>query len=137
MERARAKFCIAAAALVGAAGYLTASGVRAGWTYSVEVDALNAQEVSERQRTRLHGTVTPGSLNVNRAELRAAFDLSGNTSHVPVEYRGVVPETLSEDRQVFVEGVLKDGVFHADLVLTKCASKYEPGSGETPPECRQ
>ncbi len=43
-----------------------------------------------------------------------------------VTYQGVTPDMFAEGREVVVEGTLgKDGVFHANTLLTSCPSKYE------------
>ena len=45
----------------------------------------------------------------------------------------VVPDTFQADREVVVEGTLDEsGVFRADTLLTKCASKYESDGGQAP-----
>ena len=46
----------------------------------------------------------------------------------PVTYRGIVPDTFTDQNEieVVVEGRLRhDGVFHATEVLAKCGSRYE------------
>jgi cytochrome c-type biogenesis protein CcmE len=53
-----------------------------------------------------------------------------------VRYRGPVPDLFGAGRQVVVEGTMSDGVLEADVLLTKCASKYEArtvdGAGSAP-----
>jgi cytochrome c-type biogenesis protein CcmE len=49
---------------------------------------------------------------------------------IPVEYRGDLPDTFSDDPAMVVDAVLEgrfrdDGVFVATTVLTKCGSRYE------------
>ena len=57
------------------------------------------------------------------------------TAELPVSYRGLVPDTFTDqqDIEVIVEGRLgRDGVFQATDVLAKCGSRYEsvPTDGE-------
>jgi cytochrome c-type biogenesis protein CcmE len=70
--------------------------------------------------------VGPDNLLIDAATLTARFDLLGKGSRVVVVYRGLLPEMFRNGATVVVEGTADDqGVFHSDLILTKCASKYE------------
>ena len=60
----------------------------------------------------------------------------------PVVYRGITPDTFTDEVDVVVEGRLgQDGTFQATTLLAKCASRYEnaperPGygaPGDAPP----
>jgi cytochrome c-type biogenesis protein CcmE len=45
---------------------------------------------------------------------------------MPVSYRGTVPDLFKAGADVVVEGKLNAaGTFEADVLLTKCASKYD------------
>ncbi len=128
---ARAKLLVGGALVIGAATYLAVAGIRSGWVYFVDVDRYVEAGPVVSQRTRLHGSV--GSADSHPAELMARFTLVGATHEVPVLYRGPIPEMFQSGRQVVVEGAIdSSGVFQADLLLTKCASKYE-GHGENGP----
>jgi cytochrome c-type biogenesis protein CcmE len=50
-------------------------------------------------------------------------DVEG-TATLPVVYRGSVPDLFKTGRDVSVEGSLRNGVFVADKLVTKCPSKY-------------
>jgi cytochrome c-type biogenesis protein CcmE len=53
----------------------------------------------------------------------------GKTRKLTVNYRGSIPDQFAVGRNVVVEGCLdKSGTFQADVLMTKCASKYEPNS---------
>jgi len=54
-------------------------------------------------------------------------DRKGSTS-VPVVYTGSVPDLFKMDREVVVDGKLRNGVFVAvpNTLVTKCPSKYTP-----------
>jgi len=112
--------------LAGALGYLAFAGVQGGFVYYLDV----AQHVAEGQhpgeRVRLHGIVGEGTVLSGDDLVTASFDLCGQSGAVPVRYRGVIPEMFEEGREVVIEGRMDDnGVFQADLLMTKCASKYE------------
>ena len=59
-----------------------------------------------------------------------------DTLHVAqrVVYRNPKPQDLDKSEQVVIVGAMKDGVFEADQILTKCPSKYvEKDLGRTGP----
>ena len=125
MRPARMKLIVGGLVLLGAFGYLAASGVKSGLVYYLDVDQFVDAGAHPGERTRLHGTVGEGATALG-AELTARFELVGATRRVPVEYRGVIPEMFAEGRQVVAEGAMDErGVFRADMLMTKCASKYE------------
>ena len=54
------------------------------------------------------------------------FFIEENDSSLNVAYQGVTPDMFVDGGEVVVEGTLgKDGVFHANTLLTSCPSKYE------------
>jgi cytochrome c-type biogenesis protein CcmE len=125
---------IAAGVAIGiAVTFLAVAGIREGWVYYLPVDDFVTGEAYHDQRVRLHGLVAAEGLDVSSALLLARFDLKGDQRSVRVEYEGVIPDMFQADREVVVEGQLDEtGVFKADTLLTKCASKYEAGNGDAP-----
>jgi cytochrome c-type biogenesis protein CcmE len=53
-------------------------------------------------------------------------DRDGSES-IPVVYQGVVPDPFRENREIIIEGEMKDGTFVAkrDSLVTKCPSKFK------------
>lgn len=126
MGAARAKLVLGSVVLAGAVSYLGLTGLRAGWVYYVDVDAYAASQDAQAKRARVHGVVSAERLDARPADLAASFTLLGETASVPVRYRGAVPDLFGAGRQVVVEGTMgPDGVLEADVLLTKCASKYD------------
>ncbi len=126
MSRSRAKLLVGGSVILVAVGFLAFAGVREGWVYYLPVDEFVAEQAVQDRRVRLHGTVSGEGLEMNATMLTAKFDLRGEVSSLRVEYTGVVPDMFQAERDVVVEGELgEDGVFKADVLLTKCASKYE------------
>jgi len=81
-------------------------------------------------RARVHGVVCPDGVEIDRAELRASFVLVGTTGRLSVDYRGPVPDLFQSGREVVIEGAMNErGVFEADVLMTKCSSKYEGHNG--------
>ncbi len=126
MQRGRGKYLVGGAIIAGAMGYLGYAGTRSSWVYYVDVDQFLDGGVGPGQRARVHGVVDEQGLEVRRAELSAAFGIKGAQRELRVSYHGAIPDMFQAGRQVVVEGSLDaGGVFRADVLLTKCASKYE------------
>src|SRR4051794_34053177 len=123
------KLLIAGFVLIGAVAYLAGAGMKSGWVYYLEVDKFLSDPQYHGQRVRLHGKVDAADFKASPGSLTASFKLSGHTNVVPVVYHGQIPDQFQVGRDVVVEGRLdNNAVFKADVLLTKCASKYEAGS---------
>lgn len=134
MKAAQKKLIVGGFILACAVGYLGVTGARSGWVYFLDVDSYmrEAQTVSsaDSKRARVHGIVAEEGVEVRPAALFARFDLLGETSSLPVEYNGPIPDLFEAGREVVVEGSRDErGVFVADVLMTKCASKYEADPG--------
>jgi cytochrome c-type biogenesis protein CcmE len=56
-------------------------------------------------------------------------DIEGaSATAVPVVFHGTVPDLFKSGRDVVVEGRVKEGVFVANSLVTKCPSKYAPAA---------
>jgi len=127
MSAIQKKLAVAGIVLVVAVSYLAYAGMKSGWVYFLEVDNFLADKQYATQRVRLHGKVAEESFA--SANLDASFNLLGKSSKLNVAYHGVIPEMFQAGREVVVEGQLDaSGTFKADVLMTKCASKYEPNS---------
>ncbi len=130
MTPIRLKLIIAGVILIGAFSYLAFAGMQNGWVYFVSVEQFTQDAQFHNQRVRVHGKVAADGFDACQSLLTARFNLAGKGGEaVPVVYRGVVPDLFEAGRDVVVEG-RRDaaGVFQADVLMTKCASKYEPDS---------
>jgi cytochrome c-type biogenesis protein CcmE len=131
MSALRVKLVAGAVTLIGAIAFLAFAGARdGGWVYFVDVDKFVTDAQLHNQRVRLHGKVGTDGFAANSGKLTAEFKIQGHTQSLPVSYRGSVPDMFQPGRDVVVEGRrdATSGVFQADVLMTKCASKYEPGS---------
>jgi cytochrome c-type biogenesis protein CcmE len=121
------KVLVGAATLAGAATYL-AVAASSEWVYYRSVDEFVG--ATGDARARVYGVVGPGA-QVDRAAMTARFELMGDANRLRVIFSGPVPDLFAEDRPVVVEGIrAADGTFIADIVMTRCASKYEPKVGK-------
>lgn len=128
MTKIQTKMLIVGSVLILAIGYLAWSGVASGWVYFVDVDKFTNDTQLHARRVRLHGNVAAEDFAVNSAGLTASFKLAGKHAKLPVVYRGNIPELFATGKDVVVEGKLdQNGTFQADILMTKCASKYEDG----------
>jgi cytochrome c-type biogenesis protein CcmE len=129
MAHLKTKLVIAGIILVGALTYLASAGIKSGFVYFLEVDRYLSDVQFKDQRVRLHGRVANDGFSASSGSQRAQFKLQGKTAALPVLYRGAIPDQFAAGRDVVIEGRRDaSGVFQADLLMTKCASKYEPNS---------
>jgi cytochrome c-type biogenesis protein CcmE len=137
MQPSRTKFLIGGLILVAAVAYLAYAGFKSGSSYYLSVDSFMVEPQYRDKHVRLRGKVSPDKLVIDAQNLKADFHLLGeDKSHdLPVAYHGAVPDLFKAGADVVVEGKLgPDGVFKADKVFTKCASKYDakPAGPEKP-----
>ena len=127
MQTKAIKFLFAGVVTLSAIAYLAYAGLNEGWVaYHLKVDEFTAATKFHTQRVRLCGNVADDGLAFSSGRLTADFVLLGETSNVRVQYKGVIPDLFKAGVEAVVEGKLgPDGVFHAELLMTKCASKYD------------
>jgi cytochrome c-type biogenesis protein CcmE len=122
------RFGIAIAVIVCALAYLAFTGIQESKSYYVTIKELQSMDgQSHAKRLRVAGTVVPGS--IRRQGTGADFQLDENGLRLPIAYRGMEPppDTFKDSSQALAEGTYgDDGVFHAQQIQAKCASKYAP-----------
>lgn len=122
--------------LVGVAALVTWliwTGVSSSMVYYMTPTELLAKVEAEpafhNVAVKVGAKVVPGSYKGSSNNLEHHFtvrDMADENSTFPVEYDDILPDTFTDDVEVVVEGRFReDGVFEADLVLTKCGSRYE------------
>ena len=111
----------------GGIGYFVYQTMQSSWAYYYSVDDFAAAgETAPEQSFRLAGRVKAGSVVRDLENTRLEFTLAGAQAELPVQYKGVVPDNFTEEREVVVEGRLAPaGVFQADTLMTRCESKYQ------------
>jgi cytochrome c-type biogenesis protein CcmE len=129
------KFIIAGAIIVLTLSYLAYTGVQETKSYYVTIAELRKQgEEAHAKRLRVAGNVEPGS--IKRQGTTVEFVLVENDQKLNVIYKGTEapPDTFKDDSQALVEGNFgRDGVFRANHLQAKCASKYAPKKDGTTP----
>jgi cytochrome c-type biogenesis protein CcmE len=132
LNRRYLRFGIAIAVVVVSLGYLAVTGVEQSKSYYVTIKELRQMNNSRySKRLRVAGNVVPGS--IRRQGSRVEFALKENDLTLPVVYTGTEtpPDTFKDDSQAMAEGRFgRDGIFHANQLQAKCASKYAPAPGQ-------
>ncbi len=100
--------------------------------YFLTLAELRAKgDVAYKQSVRVGGNLAPNTTQIDTKQVAAKFTMTDGNINMPVEYKGILPDTFEKSTQVIAEGKLgQDGVFHATLVLAKCPSKYDPSKIE-------
>jgi cytochrome c-type biogenesis protein CcmE len=124
------KFAIGAVLIVGAVGYLMASGIKQTGQYFLTPSELSQKLAADPSfydvGMKVGANVVPGSVTRDVASQTIAFRISDGSATYPVIYHGLAPDTFNDSVEVVVEGRLqRDGVIHATDVLAKCGSRYE------------
>lgn len=124
------KFALGAVVIVGAVGYLMASGIKDTGQYFLTPSELSRKVATDPSfydvGMKLGAHVVPGSVERDVAAQTLRFRVSDGSVTYPVVYRGLPPDTFNDSVDVVVEGRLeKDGTIRATSVLAKCASHYE------------
>lgn len=130
----RLRLLLGFVAVVLAIGLLVARGAKKSMVYYITVSELMAKDRGQPlDGLRVTGTVVPGTIESEPLHLR--FQMTDGQKAVPVEYRGVIPDTFSEEGEVVVEGSYSaGGVFEANFLMAKCPSKYEMSPDEEQPD---
>ena len=122
------KFIVGSVLIVSAVAYLITTGISSTSKFFFTVDELASQSQSYHGKgLKVKGNVVMGSIVRNpNDKFDVAFSIEEKKSVLPVVYKGITPDMFKDGGEVVVEGILmKDGVFHANTLLTSCPSKYE------------
>lgn len=122
-----AKFAILTTVIVGSLVWLAMGGISESKTYYKTIAELQQMgDKAQGQRLRVGGDVEKGSILRSGAEV--SFVLFQDAKKIRVLYKGTdpLPDTFRDNAQALADGRLgTDGVFEAQKIQAKCASKYE------------
>lgn len=118
------------AAILGVAGLLMASAIRETGMYYLTPQELAARTKSDpsfyETGVKLGARVVPGSITREAGGRSVMFRVSDGAQTYRVLYRGITPDTFTDNVDVVVEGRLqRDETFRATHLFAKCASRYE------------
>lgn len=128
---------LAVAVIVGTIGWLAWTGYGSSKSYYVTIAELRGMgDKAFSSNLRVEGFVQPGSIEQNGTHVTFVLnEFESHTAKAPqgrllkVEYKGSEPppDTFKDDSQALAMGTFgRDGVFHANTLQAKCASKYAP-----------
>ena len=128
--KARTKFLIGGGMILATVGYLMASGIKETGVYYLTPSELAAKIETDRSfynvGMKMGARVVKGSIQRDVASQTITFRVTDGTRSYPVVYRGLAPDTFTDEADVVVEGRLqRDGTFRATTLLAKCGSRYE------------
>ena len=131
------KFIVAGGFILSAITYLMFSGISDSMVYYYTVsEALELAQESSSKGIRVSGYVSSGTIERDESASKVDFLVYERDSDqiLPVVYQGIIPDTFKDDAEVVVEGNYhsEEGVFHANVLLAKCPSKYEAMAEEHP-----
>ena len=111
-------------------GYLMFTGISENSVYFLNVSEALTMPAEELRAARLFGTVKEEGLNRNDSGQGVTFQLEDKdnaTQTLWVEFAGAVPDTFKPGAEVIVEGAFAGDktAFKAEVLMTKCPSKYQ------------
>ena len=110
-------------------GWLLYSGFTTSSVYFLNVQEALAASPDKLQKIRLFGTVAEKDLQPSSSTPGVYFLLEDKDNQkltIPVQYKGVVPDTFKVGAEVIVEGGMQaNNTFFAKTLMTKCPSKYQ------------
>jgi cytochrome c-type biogenesis protein CcmE len=145
------KFAALVVVIVGTLIWLATAGIKDNQTYYKTIAELNKMgDQAYSKRLRVGGDISPGS--IVRTASTVQFVLVQETPptllapgkgptaraiklnlHVVYDGSDPLPDTFRDGSQALADGKMgRDGVFHANKVQAKCASKYEAKPGGRP-----
>jgi cytochrome c-type biogenesis protein CcmE len=130
--------------ILGAIAWLTVTGIASNKDYYVTIGEMRKMgDKAYTRHLRVGGFVVPGTIRRNGPNVdftlteQAAGDsnpackTAGPDCLIQVSYVGSEPppDTFKDEAQALAIGTYgKDGVFHANQLQAKCASKYAPAT---------
>ncbi len=128
--RPRTKFIAGAILVAGTVGFLMTSGIKETGVYfltpSELASKIEADPTFYNVGVKMGARVVTGTIERDVASQTITFEVTDGQQTYPVVYRGLAPDTFTDDVDVVVEGrLMADGTFHATSLLAKCGSRYE------------
>ncbi len=127
MKNIKKKYWISAVILIAAFGFLLYSLISDSLTYYYTTsEIIEEGESVFGEDIRVSGSIVTDSVRWDASKPELNFNITDESTVMPVTYAKEIPHTFDENKEVVIKGEYKsDGVFHADEIMMKCASKYE------------
>jgi cytochrome c-type biogenesis protein CcmE len=133
MNKKFLKFGVPILLIVTGLAYLAFSGVQESKSYYVTIKELGDMGSNAyAKRLRVSGSVEPGSIHRSGTHVDFVMAEQGRTLRVSYSGMEAPPDTFKDNAKAMAEGTYgRDGVFHAQQLQAKCASKYAAASGDS------
>jgi cytochrome c-type biogenesis protein CcmE len=129
MKRKQLKFVVGSMVIILTIAYLAYSGYQDSKSYFQTVPELYAmKDAAYGVRTQVSGDVVAGSIARSSDGKVVDFVIGREPQTLKIRYVGKdpLPDTLIDRATAVASGNLgRDGVFTANQITAKCASKYE------------
>jgi cytochrome c-type biogenesis protein CcmE len=127
MKRKQLKFAVGSALIVLTLSFLAYSGYEDSKTYYYTVPELHAmKEAAYNKPIQVSGDVIPGTIRRDGKIVDFVIGQESQTLRVRYVGKDPLPDTLIDRATAMATGKMQpDGVFVADKMMAKCASKYE------------
>ncbi|MDD4977731.1 MAG: cytochrome c maturation protein CcmE [Gallionella sp.] len=123
----RAMFIVAGVTGVGLAVLLVLNALKSNVSlYFTPTQVMN-NEAPHGRSFRIGGLVQEGSVQREKDGLTVNFVITDMAKHLPVIYKGILPDLFKEGKGVVAQGKMEaDGKMHAEEVLAKHDENYMP-----------
>lgn len=128
MKKKRIKYIIGLTVIALAFIYFIMSSFMGSFRYAISPGDFRADEAGYAGKiVKLSGVVKDNSISFDKSDY--IFEITDGEQSIRVHYRGIVPNTFRDGAEVMVTGIYnpESGIFEAQEVITKCASKYVGG----------
>ncbi len=131
MNSNKLKFVIGSLVIVAAVIVLAVQGMKEDTTMSYSKSVSEVMMLGSRAQAltlKVNGDLKKGSIVRNNLDLDFVITEGGSELNIHYIGKDPIPDTFNNDMdaEVIVSGKLKqDGIFHAERIQAKCASKYE------------
>lgn len=127
------KFAALVVVIVGTLIWLATAGIKDNQTYYKTIAELGQMgDQAYSRRLRVGGAIADSIVHKGNV---VEFVLVQEKLNLKVSYDGTdpLPDTFRAGAQALADGKMgRDGVFHANKIQAKCASKYEAKPGGKP-----
>ena len=114
-------------ATLGLAAWLILSAFQKNLVFFFTPTQVLKGEAPQGRSFRMGGLVEAGSIKRQADGVSVNFVVTDTTKHIPVTYKGILPDLFKEGKGVVTQGKLgADGVFAAEEVLAKHDENYMP-----------